>query len=196
MIKRLKASFLLVSVLFISNTMLAQTVTPEAPKKEEDEFAKKKVETKLTEVIPTDSVPASELVLRAINWIKVESDLYKKTSGANTSGKAECTVSFPVKPKDLNPQFDYTGKITMKVVIECKSSKYKYTVSEIKHISKSGNTSGGSIDNKVPECGSMGLDDLVWKKLKGEALRGAAQVVVDLKAAMAKLSSDVPKDEW
>jgi hypothetical protein len=196
MIKRLKASSLLVSVLFISNMLMAQTVTPESPKKEEDEFAKKKVETKLTEVIPTDSVPASELVLRAINWIKEESDLYKKTSGANTSGKAECTVSFPVKPKELNPQFDYTGKISMKVVIECKTSKYKYTVSEIKHISKSGNTSGGSIDNKVPECGSMGLDDIVWKKLKGEALRGAAQVVIDLKAGMAKLSTDVPKDEW
>ena len=136
-------------------------------------------------------------MLRAINWIKEESDaMYKKTSGANTSGKAECTVTFPVKPKDLNPQFDYTGKISMKVVIECKTSKYKYTVSEIKHLSKSGNTSGGSIDNKIPECGSIGLDDIVWKKIRGEALRGAAQVVIDLKAGMAKLSKDASKDEW
>ena len=165
-------------------------------KKEEDEFAKKKPETKLTEVITTDSLPASELVKRGINWIKVESNLYKKTTGTTNGNKVECVVSFPVKPKDLNPEVDYTGKITMKVVIECKDAKYKYTVSEIKHISKSGNTNGGSIDNAVPECGSMAMHDLTWKKLKGEALRGAGQVVMDLKEGMQKASTDVPASDW
>jgi len=177
-----------------STGITAQT-NPE-PKKEEDEFAKKKVETKMTEVIPTDSVSADELLKRAVNWIKVETDKYKKTSGTTASAKAECSASFPVKPKELNPEVDYTGKITMKVVIECKNSKYRYTVSEIRHISKSGNTTGGNIDNVVPECGSMAMNDIVWKKLKGEALRGAALVIQDLKAGMTKLSTDVPTDEW
>lgn len=189
--------FALISLLFIlsSGSVFSQNTT-EPAKKEEDEFAKKKVETKLTEVIPTDSVAASELLNRAVAWIKVESPKYKKTSGTTTSNKAECSASFPVKPKELNPEVDYTGKITMKVVIECKDSKYRYTVSEIKHISKKGNTTGGSIDNSVPDCGSMAMNDLVWRKLKGEALNVAAKVVLDLKEGMNKIGEPVKEEEW
>lgn len=195
MAKTFKSSFLSLLFIFASNIFMAQT-TPEPAKKEEDEFAKKKVETKLVEVIPTDSIAAGELLKRATAWIKVETDKYKKTNGTTTGSKAECLVSFPVKPKELNPQVDYTGKITMKVVIECKDSKYRYTVSEIKHTSKNGTTTGGSIDNVVPECGSMGMHELVWKKLKGEALRDAGLVVTDLKTGMTMLQPETKADEW
>lgn len=191
----LKFKYIVVTLLFsfLSISVFAQDKKP--AEKEVDEFANKKHETKLTEIITTDSIPSSELLKRAVAWIKVESLKYKKSSGTTTGGKAECSASFPVKPKELNPEVDYTGKITMKVVIECKDSKYKYTVSDIKHTSKSGYTTAGSIDNKVPECGSQIMHDVVWKKLKGEALRGAAQVVVDLKEGMTK-ASDEAKDEW
>jgi hypothetical protein len=197
----IRFAILFLVFLFASNVFLAQTTTEtakgtEAPKKEEDEFAKKKAETKLTEVIPTDSLAASELVKRAVAWIKAESEKYKKSSGTTTSSKAECSASFPVKPKELNPEVDYTGKITMKVVIECKDSKYRYIVSEITHVSKSGKASGGSIDNPVPDCGSMTMNDLVWKKLKGEALKGAALVVTDLKAGMGKIAEETKAEEW
>jgi hypothetical protein len=195
MIKYIKLNFLSLLFTFASTTFLAQTA-PEAPKKEEDEFAKKKVETKITEVIPTDSIAASELLVRAVAWIKSESDRYKKSSGTSTGSKVECSVSFPVKPRELNPEVEYTGKFTMKVVIECKDSKYRYTVSDIKHLSKSGNTNGGSIDNVVAECGSMGMNDKVWKRLKGEALKDAALVVTDLKIGMTKLIEPLKPEEW
>ncbi len=166
-------------------------------KPETDEFAAKKTETKLTAVVETDSLEPGELNKRAINWIKVESNKYKKASGTTNGNKIECVISFPVKPKDLNPQVDYTGKITMNLVIECKQDRYRYTVSDIKHTSKSGSTTGGSIDNKVPECGSMAMTDIVWKKLKGEALAGAGKVVEDLKEGMKKDSVEgAQKDEW
>lgn len=167
-----------------------------AAPKEEEEFAAKKSETKLTEIVSTDSLPASELLKRAVNWIKKENPDYKKSSGATTSSKAECTASFPVKPKELNPEVDYTGKITMKVVIECKDSRYRYTISDIRHQSKSGRTSAGSIDNKVPECGSMVMTDLVWKKLKGQALHNAATIVSDLKDGMSAGIVEVNQEEW
>lgn len=170
--------------------------TSESSKAEVDEFAKKVEETKLTAVVETDSLSSSDLVKRAVKWIKVESLKYKKASGTSSGDKAECEISFPVKPKELNPEVDYTGKITMKVLIECKQSKYRYTVSEIKHISKKGNTTGGSIDNIVPECGSMAMKDQVWKRLKAEALTIAAQVVVDLKNGMSLIETDVKADEW
>jgi hypothetical protein len=191
MIMRIK-HIVFFNLIFMSSVMLGQTVTV-VP---DDEFPKKVVETKLSEIVATDSLPTSELVQRAVNWVKVENLKYIKTSGASSGSKAECVASFPVKPKELNPQTDYTGKILMKVVIECKDSKYKYTVSQIKYISKSGKVTGGSIDNVVPECGSMELGDITWKKLKGEAIKGANMVVTDLKAAMTKPSTETATDEW
>lgn len=202
MIKYFKNVVFLVLFLFAMPVMLSSQTASEAPKSgsaskgEEDEFAKKKVETKISEVIPTDSLAASELVKRAVNWIKAETDKYKISNATTSSNKAECTVSFPAIPKELNPQVDYTGKITMKVVIECKDSKYRYTITDIKHLSKSGKTTGGSVDNAVAECGSMAMNELCWRKLKGEALRDASVVVQDLKAGMSKIESDVKTDEW
>jgi hypothetical protein len=158
--------------------------------KEEDEFAKKRAETKLTEVVPTDSMAASDLMKRAVTWIKTENLKYRKYSGTTTGTKAECTASFPIKPKELNPEVDYTGKIMMKVLIEVKNSKYRYTVYDIRHESKSGRTTAGSIDNIVPECGSQNMHDLVWKKVRGEALRDAGTVVADLKRGMSELPQE------
>ncbi len=202
MTKYIKITILLGFMFMVMPSAMMSQTSPEAPKTtgaskpEEDEFAKKKPETKLTEVIPTDSIPASDLMKRATNWMKKESDKYKISSAATTGTKAECVVSFPTKPKELNPQVDYTGKITMKVVIECKDSKYRYTVSEIKHISKGGKTTGGSIDNQVAECGSMAMNDLCWKRLKGEALRDAALVVQDIKTGMNTIEPETKSDEW
>lgn len=195
MIKTITKTIFFMLLFFTAVSSYSQGA-PAGGGKEEDEFAKKKAETKLTEVIPTDSAGPGELVKRAENWIKEDAQKYKKSGGTSTSSKAECIASFPTKPKELNPQIDYSGKITMKVTIECKDSKYRYTVSDIRHVSKTGKASGGSIDNQVPECGSMEMTDITWKKLKGEALRNAALVVTDLKAAMGKASTDVPTDEW
>jgi len=84
----------------------------------------------------------------------------------------------------------------MKVLIECKNSKYRYTISEVRHISKSGTASGGLVENEVPECGSMGMTDIVWKKLRGEALAGAAKVAADLKIGMSTIIAEVKDEEW
>lgn len=189
--------FLLVTALFSQmNQSFAQTNTATPAAKEVDEFAKKKEEIKLTGVIPTDSAAIAELMKRATAWAKLEAPTYKKSNATSTSSKLECIASFPVKPKELNPQVDYTGKVTMKVVIECKDNRYRYTVNEIKHVSKSGNASGGSVDLEVPECGSMGMTDIVWKKLRGEMLTGAAKVVDDIKIAMSLIPNEAPLDEW
>ncbi len=173
----------------------AQTTTPTPAAKEVDEFAKKGQETKLTEVIPTDSLAASDLLNRAKAWVKLEAPTYKKSNATSSDSKLECIASFPVKPKELNPAVDYTGKVTMKVVIECKNSKYRYTVSDIKHTSKSGTSNGGSVDNVVPDCGSMGMTDIIWKKLRGEMLTGAAKVAADIKLAMNTIAPEVA-EEW
>ena len=181
-------------VVLFSGALVAQST--ETKPQEDEDAPKKKVETKMTEVVITDSLPASELLTRAIAWVKEENTKFVKKGGTSSGSKAECQASFSIKPKELNPEVDYTGKILMKVVIEVKDSKYRFTVSEIKHVSKNGKVNGGSIDNVVPECGSMVMKDMTWKKLKGEALRNAALVVTDLKEGMKKVSTEVKTDEW
>jgi hypothetical protein len=185
-------------LLLVTVNIFAQDEEPAAPSKPAMDMPKlkKKEDTKITEVINTDSVSASELLKRAVNFVKLESIKYSKTNGVTTGSKAEFTANFPVKPKSLNPETDYTGKLSMKVAVECKDNKYRYTITQLKHISLNGRTSGGSIDNEVPECGSMGMSDVTWKKLKGEMLKGANVVLADLKEAMQKSSDEGNKDEW
>jgi hypothetical protein len=160
-----------------------------------DTKGKAKKETKYTEVVATDSVRATELLKRAVNWVKDDAPKYDKTNGVTTSSKAECITTFTVKPKELNPECDYTGTIVMKVVIECKDNKYRYTINGIKHISKTGQTTGGSIDNIVPECGSMVMSDLQWKKIKGEAIKCVNIAINDIKEGMIK-DSKTAGDDW
>jgi hypothetical protein len=151
----------------------------------------------LQEVINVDSTPSSELLKRAVNWVKIESPRFVKNSGITSGTKAECVASFNIKPKELNPQPDYTGTITMHVSIECKDNRYKYTITKIKHTSKTGKASGGDINNIVPDCGSMIMPDLVWKKIKGEAIRHSNAVLSELKQGMSQSSALAnSKEEW
>lgn len=187
MIRSIKI-FIFLNFLIFNNDTFAQETT-------EDDSPKLKKETKISEVIQTDSLPASELLKRAVNWVKLESARYGKTNGISSGSKAECTVTFHVKPKELNPVCDYEGKAIMKIMIECKANKYRYTILNIKHLSNSGRASAGSVDNIIPECGSLIMPDIVWKKLKGDALAKAASLVNEIKEGM-KIKSDAGNNEW
>ena len=84
----------------------------------------------------------------------------------------------------------------MKVLIECKVGRYKYTISDIKHSSKNGKATGGSIDNTVPECGTMHITEIEWKKIKGEALQNVKKVSDEIKPIMAYDTANNTGDEW
>lgn len=154
-----------------------------------------KDEKKFQEVIATDSVSAANLMKRAVNWVKADSKRFTKANGVATGTKAECVAKFRIRAKELNPVADFTGVIEMHVSIECKDNKYRYTISRIKHISTNGKASGGAIENIVPECGSMIMPDVTWKKIKGEAFKDADMVISELKEGMTKIPTDT-KDEW
>lgn len=160
------------------------------------ESIEKRMENKkFQEVVILDSMPASEVLKRAVHFIKIESKRFVKTKGVTTANKAECVAKFPIKPKELNPVPDYTGFITMHISIECKDNRYRYIISKITHVSKSGKANGGDVSNNVPECGSMTMPDLVWKKIKGDAFKDASMVISELKDTMLK-SADSGNDEW
>lgn len=152
--------------------------------------------------IPVDTNPpkgmnAAEILKRAVNFIKKESTKYTKGSGVTTSSKAECIATFNYKPKELNPEADVQGTITMHISIEAKEGKYRYTISKINHNATKTELSGGDVYSEVPKCGSMNLPTAMWKRIKSEALKQSTIVVSDIKEAMA-ISSTTPvnSDEW
>ncbi len=156
---------------------------------------KSELDKQFSEVVTTDSVPGSNLTKRAVNWVKAESPRFKKSMGVATGSKAECLATFKIKAKELNPNPDYTGMITMHVTIECKDNKYRYSITKMKHTASNGKASGGDITNIVPECGSMIMPDKTWKQIKGEAFKSASMVISELKDGMTKNATD-SKDEW
>jgi hypothetical protein len=152
--------------------------------------------------IPVDTNPqkgmaAGEILKRAVNFVKVESKKYTKGNGVTTGSKAECVISFPYKPKELNPSADVQGTISMHVSIDAKEGKYRYTISKINHNAKNGDYSGGDVYSEVPKCGSMKMPPDIWKRIRSEAFKQSSVVVADLKEAM-QISSTTPvnADEW
>jgi hypothetical protein len=152
--------------------------------------------------IPVDTNPpkgmnASEILKRAVNFIKRESTKYTKGSGVTTASKAECIATFNYKPRELNPEADAQGTITMHISIDAKEGKYRYTISKINHNAIKTELSGGDIFSEVPKCGSMNLPTAMWKRIKSEALKQSGIIVNDIKEAMS-ISSTTPvnSDEW
>lgn len=146
---------------------------------------------------PPKGMAASEILKRAVNFVKAENKKYTKGNGVTTGSKAECVVTFNYKPKELNPTADVQGTITMHVSIDAKEGKYRYTISKISHNAKNAEYTGGDIYSEVPKCGSMKLPPDMWKRIKGEAFKQSGVLANDIKEAM-KISSTTPvnSDEW
>lgn len=139
----------------------------------------------------------SEILKRAIYFVKIESKKYTKANGVTTGSKAECVATFNYKPKELNPQADVQGTFTMHVSIEAKQGKYRYTISKITHNAKNPEFTGGDVYSEVAKCGSMKMPPDLWKRLRSEALKNAAVVVEDLKETMKRPSTAASsEDEW
>ena len=167
-------------------------VEPETPETKKDADGNEIVDT-----LPPAQTSVSEILKRAVNFVKIENSKYTKGSGVTTGSKAEFTASFTYKPKELNPQADVQGSFTMHVSIEAKEGKYRYTISKIMHVAKNPEYTGGDVYSEVPKCGSMKLPPDQWKRLRSESLKNASLVTTELKAFMKKSSSEpINPDEW
>ncbi len=149
----------------------------------------------LTEVIIKDSVPAKELENRAIAWVQKKHPKYEKVNAVGGTNKIECDVEFKIKPKELNPPFDFTGRVIMHVKIELKDGRYRYTINKVRHVADNGKNTGGDITQEIAQCGSLFLPEMTWKKIKGEAVKDAYIVSEDIKDAMSTPVKSV-SDDW
>ena len=194
-----------ITILFLFNSLSAQ-------EKKTDENKIQEVITLMADPVsmppdaegnvPVDTNPqkgmaASEILKRAVNFVKAESKQYTKGNAVTSGSKAECVVTFPFKPKELNPVADVQGTITMHLSVDAKEGKYRYTISKISHNAKIADYTGGDIYNEVPKCGSMKMPPDIWKRIRSEALKQATLVANDVKEGM-KIPSNTPvnSDEW
>lgn len=146
---------------------------------------------------PPKPLPQADVLKRAINFVKLENPKYTKTNRVNSGTKAECIISFPYKPKELNPQADVEGSFTMHVSIDAKEGKYRYTISKLMHVAKNPDFSGGDVYSEVPKCGSMKLPSEMWKRMRGESLKYLTIVSNDIKEFMIKSATEASNaDEW
>lgn len=152
------------------------------------------------EVAPVDSggtipAPVEELKKRGSFWMNKKDKNFTKADAIQNGNALECMVSFVYKPKELNPGAPVEGTIVMKVVIDMKVGKYRYTIKEIKHVSNRAEFSGGDVFENVPACGSMMLPDPQWKKIKSFAMQKANEVANNLKESMKNPVKE-KKDDW
>lgn len=167
-------------------------VEPETPPVKKDADG-----NEIQDTVPPPPASVSEILKRAVNFVKIESTKYTKANGVTTGSKAEFTANFVYKPKELNPQADVQGNFTMHVSVEAKEGKYRYTISKITHVAKNAEFTGGDVYSEVPKCGTMKLPIDQWKRMRSEALKNATLIATDLKAFMKKSSSEpINADEW
>lgn len=203
----MKISKLVCAVAFLASTNFLVAQEPKKEEKKIQEVVAMDADPIPQEALPDGSIPVdtgaakpmaqAEILKRAVNFVKIESNKYTKGNGVTTGSKAECVATFVYKPKELNPQADVQGTFTMHVSIEAKQGKYRYTISKISHNAKNPDYSGGDIYSEIPKCGSMKLPPDVWKHLRSEAMKKTAIVTEELKESMKRASSEpVNEDEW
>jgi len=151
------------------------------------------VDSGVTEMMPAT---VAELSKRANYWYSTKNKKFEKSSGGGSGSQVVCSIKFLYKPKELNPANDVEGEITMRMTMDCKEGKYRYTVDKIEHKAKRGKSSGGDVFNEVPACGSMNLNSVIWKQIKSAGLTNAKIVADDLKAKMAKPVPTSGKGDW
>jgi hypothetical protein len=173
------------------------TVDPADHKKKKKNYEEPPPE----EVMPdtgssTIPAPVEELKKRGTAWMGKKEKTFAKVDPVAAGSTLECLVSFIYKPKELNPLAPVEGKITMKVVIDCKEGKYRYTIKDIKHVANRAEFSGGDIYEDVAACGSMALPEPQWKRIKSFSIQKANEVAFNLKETMKHPAKHGKKNDW
>jgi len=138
-----------------------------------------------TEVVLVDSSLTKEMLYSsAREWITVsfKSANHVLQMEDKDAGKLICKGNF--KSQGCGAVISkYNDRINFTLIIETKNGKYKYTVTDIEHISGYGERSnGGDIGNEKPVCGYTYLFRGCWKDTKTIANSTICDLIKSLKS--------------
>lgn len=156
-----------------------------------------------TEVVGIQGVSKAELYARGATWFaktygssKAVLEISDKEDG-KLMGKALTEVSFKNPPLGTR----YGGLVNYTITVQVKDDKYKYTITDLSHISGTDNliAPGGALENeKKPKGTTMrGLtgqggfpSQKQWEQIRENADQNIVALIASLKKGMAKGDSD------
>jgi hypothetical protein len=85
-----------------------------------------------------------------------------------------------------------SGGWKIKMTLQCKSGRFKYSFTEFFHDYKlpTHSISGGAIENDKPQCGTFHLPKKAWTQLKENLDRQVLALIKDMSRQMAQSNSD------
>ena len=89
------------------------------------------------------------------------------------------------------------GAINYDVQLFVKDGKYKINIFNLYHeAQKSRLGAGGSIENEIPDCGNLNMQQRYWIQIKVDGAVQFAKLIEDLKKEMEKAKDLSPDDDW
>jgi len=152
----------------------------------------------ISKVVKVDSVSKNELYLRAKLWVATKYNSAKNV--IQLDDKENCILvikaQFPVTASAGLMSRMEEGNVNYTFTIECKDSRYKYTIDELTHSCSVGYGSGGKLTNLVPDCGYMSLPKKGWLDIKGQGEDYIKRIGSSLEKGMNSVGATMSKDNW
>jgi hypothetical protein len=144
-----------------------------------------------TEVVELGKgVKKSVIQTRAKAWVAKKQFLAKNKQAEGTySFKGKFVLHYPSATTGKNER----GSVEFICTLYLKDGRYKYVLTNFKHVGESGRGSGGALENEVPECGKFVLPMGSWTKIKNEVYSLTPPLVTEMKQALAGATVVVKK---
>jgi len=103
-------------------------------------------------------------------------------------GKANFGIDMTAYQTDSHVDF------TISVFV--KEGRYKYTITDLEHVSNQNGYSGGALEDDKPDCGGMRMVKKGWLQVKEQTSEKVALIIADLKATMASSGNKESEEDW
>lgn len=185
----------LLAILAVISPLFALSQDQEAPAKlPMNEEGK----VQYTEVIPMEGLTKDQLFTAARDWFmsyykdQAEDIYYNDRYEGKMAGNFNMFMEVKMTSKMAN-----AGVFNYDIQLFVKDGKYKYNVTNLYHESyKSRLGTAGAVENEVPECGVLNMQQRYWDDLKMQAAMAFPKIVEDLKKGMEKAKEQNPEDDW
>jgi hypothetical protein len=136
-----------------------------------------------TEVVELGKgVKKATIQTRAKGWVSKKGFLAKAKQAEGTfSFKGKYVLNYPSATTGKNER----GEVEFICTLYLKDGRYKYVISNFKHVGVNGRGSGGPLEKDVPECGKFVLPLGSWTKIKNEVFSLTTPLVTEMKQALA-----------
>lgn len=150
-----------------------------------------------TEVVQLEDTEASQILLysRAREWYATtfRSSIFVIQMDDKELGKLIGKGNFKI----ATTAYLTDSHIDFTISVFVKDGRYKYTITDLWHISEQGDDfSGGALEDDKPDCIGLHMMKKGWKQVKEQSFEMVALVIADLKKTMSGSGQVDTEEEW